>query len=174
MLNGILATTEQDRMFTNLETHQTFALERVAAIATKLHEPLRQWFTVNREISQLEWLYRPYLLLFKREFSSSVVARLWDSFFAAEKPHSFPRFFLAAILILLFPKLMLATNGSIEEVISLSDESIRDIDGLAALNLAIALEERISGEGNEWIYDNLPENTLWRDYSPKLFQIPSL
>jgi hypothetical protein len=54
MLNGILTTTEQDRMFTNLNEHQTFALERVAAIAMRLHEPLNNWFGVNREISQLE------------------------------------------------------------------------------------------------------------------------
>jgi hypothetical protein len=123
------------------------------------------------EIAELNWLYRPYLLLFKREFSAEVVSRLWDSFFAAAKPYSFPRFFLAAILVILFPKLMLRTNGSIEDVTSLSDQIIADVNGLAALNVAIGLEDQLSQDGASRIFDNLPDNAAWRDYDPAFFEL---
>ena len=166
MLKGIMKTMQQDRMFTELSAHQQFAMERVYTIATFLHKPLKQWLLAN-EISELIFLYRPLLLLFKREFPSDVVGRLWDTFFAAVKPYSMPRFFLAALLMIMFPRLV-QTNGSLGDVMSLSDKIISEIDGNMAVNLAIGLEERMisSGPQNEWVLEPLPSKSEYIDYVP--------
>lgn len=171
MLKGIMSTMQQDRMFTELSDHQQFAMERVHAIATFLHKPLKKWL-VDNEIGELIFLYRPLLLLFKREFSPEVVGRLWDTFFAAPKPYSMPRFFLAALLMIMFPKLV-QTNGSLGDVMSLSDKIISEVDGNMAVNLAIGLEERLiaSGPENEWVLEPLPCKSEYIDYVPHFLSL---
>jgi hypothetical protein len=172
MLAGVLSTMQQDRMFTELALHQQFAMERVHAMATNVHKPLKDWLAKHK-ITELMFLYRPLLLLFKREFSADVVARLWDSFFSAEKPDSFPRFVLSALLIIMFPKLILETNGNLGDVMAASDALISEIDGLMALNLAVGLEQNIKDGGPEiaWILESLPERAENRDYDSKYLSL---
>jgi hypothetical protein len=172
MLAGVLSTMQQDRMFTELALHQQFAMERVHAMATRFHEPLKRWLAKNH-ITELMFLYRPLLLLFKREFAADVVARLWDSFFAAVKPDSFPRFLLSALLIIMFPRLVLETSGDLGDVMSASEVMLSEIDGLMALNLAVGLEQNIRDGGTEaaWILASLPEKAEFRDYKSKYLSL---
>jgi hypothetical protein len=157
-------------MFTLLAEHEEFAMERVFGIVKVVHKPLKKWLLAH-EIQQLLFLYRPLLLLFKRDFPSEVVCRIWDSFLAAERPFSLPRFFLAAALIAMFPKLMLRTDGAVGEVMAMTDQIFPEVDGLVALNLAIGLQDALLGEKYEWIFDNLPERAEKREYEPKFFKL---
>ncbi|OHT05329.1 TBC domain containing protein [Tritrichomonas foetus] len=168
LLCGMMATMQHDRMFTELAPHQQFAMERAYEITKRTNPPLREWLVEN-ELTELFFLYRPILLLFKREFDLSFVYRLWDSFFSHTKPFSFPRFFLAAVLMILFPRLMLHTKGGIGDVMSLTDRIIGSIDGYAALNIAIGLQERInaSGKTTEWALAALPDKSEYRQYQSK-------
>jgi hypothetical protein len=170
MLCGIMSEMQQDRMFTQLHDQEVIAMERVFRIVQVVHKPLKKWLRAN-QLTDLLFLYRPLLLLFKREFSGKVVCRIWESFLAAEKPFCLPRFFLAAALILMFPKLMLRTDGTVGEVMSKTDQIFPEVDGLMALNLAIGLQAALAGEQNEMVFDNLPEKAVNRDYQPRFLNL---
>jgi hypothetical protein len=111
--------------------------------------------------------------LVKRELPIVVVSRFWDSFFPGETPFCFPKFFMAAVLILLFSRLMPRTNGSIEEGTALSDQFMEAVGELAVLNLAIGLEDRLGRKGTDWIFDKLPDDAQFQDYVPTFFELKS-
>ena len=69
--------------------------------------------------------------------------------------------------MIMFPRLV-QTNGSLGDVMSLSDKIISEIDGNMAVNLAIGLEERMisSGPQNEWVLEPLPSKSEYIDYVP--------
>ncbi|KAH0795862.1 TBC domain containing protein [Histomonas meleagridis] len=172
LLCGILSITQQDRMFADLAGVQQFVVDRVLAISTMYHSSLKKWITKNN-LGSLVFLYRPIILLCKREFPMAIVLRIWDSFLSHPKTYAFTRFFLAGLLIELFPYLMMQTNGCAGDVMNLTDRIIGTIDGMATLNLAVELEE-ICQTGNrqlEWILEELPDKTEIRDYQPKLLKL---
>lgn len=170
MLVGVMAVMQHDRIFTELSEHSKLVMKMVHDIATFNNKRLKNWLERN-EIKDLMFLYRPILLLFKREFPPEIVARLWDSFFAANEPYSMPRFVLAALLLIMFPKFRQQTNGSLGEVMTMCDKCMREVDGLDALNLAIGLEEQMATSGNGWAMQELPEKVQYRDYVPQLFRL---
>lgn len=135
ILDGILTVTHHEQLFTDMSKNQRFVLERVLSIA-RVHEPLKEWLMHSDCEEPLLFLYRPYLLLYKRDFGMDLITRIWDSFFAAENPTYFHRYFTAAILILLYPQLLLNTNGSLGEVVQMADGTIKTLDPLLALNMA--------------------------------------
>lgn len=171
-LCGLMSVTQHDRMFTDLLRCQEFAMERTMKIISIFHPALNTWLIQN-ELSNLIFLYRPFLLLFKREFDTTVVARMWDSLFSCERAYSFPRFFLVSIAFLLFPKLLLHTNGSIGDVMAVTDSNISKIDAHQAMNLSIGLEENLSKYGHQYdfVLQPMPQKAEYRDYNPSYFHI---
>lgn len=172
LLVGFMNTMQQDRMFTELAPHQQIAMESVHEIVTTVDEPIKNWLC-NNDLKELFFLYRPFLLLFKREFNFDFVLRLWDAFFSHPKPYLFPRFFLAAVLMELFPRLMLHTKGGIGDVMSLTDKIISSINGITTLNLAIGLEETFhqKGKNAEGVLTQLPDKKQYRGYSSKFLNL---
>ena len=172
LLCGLMTTMQHDRMFTELASHQQFTMERAYEITKKTNPPVREWLDEN-ELTGLFFLYRPILLLFKREFDLKFVFRLWDSFFSHPKPYSFPRFFMSAVLMMLFPRLMLHTKGGMGDVMSMTDKIISSIDGYTTLNVAIGLQERINslGKATDWALASLPEKSDFINYRSKYLKI---
>ena len=172
LLCSLMTTMQHDRMFTDLAKHQQFVMERTYAIIKATHKPLNEWLDEN-ELTELFFLYRPILLLFKREFEYEFVFRLWDCFFSHSKPYTFPRFFLSAVLIELFPRLMLHTKGGIGDVMSLTDKIIGSLNGLSTLNIAIGLQEKMdeAGKAEEWALEPLPEVNEYRSYRSQFLKI---
>lgn len=172
LLCSLMNTMQQDRMFTDLAKHQQFAMERTYAIIKATHKPLNEWLVEN-ELTELFFLYRPILLLFKREFEIKFVFRLWDCFFSHSRPYTFPRFFLSAVLIQLFPRLMLHTKGGIGDVMSLTDKIIGSLNGHSTLNIAIGLQEIMNeaGKTEEWALAPLPEKAEYRSYRSQFLKI---
>lgn len=172
LLCSLMTTMQQDRMFTDLAKHQQFVMERAYAIIKSIHKPLNEWLDEN-ELTELFFLYRPILLLFKREFDYKFVFRLWDCFFSHSKPYTFPRFFLSAVLIELFPRLMLHTKGGMGDVMSLTDKIIGSLNGYSTLNIAIGLQEKMNeaGKAEEWALQPLPEVTEYRSYRSQFLNV---
>ena len=172
MLCGIMSTIQQNRMFTELSQHQQFIMERSLAIATFYHRSLKKWLHSN-ELNNLIFLYRPILLLFKREFKISIVMRIWDSFFSHEIPYSFPRIYLSSLLIHLFPYYLFQTNGNLGDVMSLTDSVMPTLNGVEILNLAINLEEKLRATDKDvqWVFEKLPEKAENRKAQPKYMKL---
>ena len=165
---GMMNLTSYDRFFVRLDQQQHFVLERSAAIATSVHQPLKNLLD-KKELSGLSFLFRPILLLFKREFKSEEVPRLWDSVFTAEAPYCFPRFIAAAILIIIYPKLLLHTDGTLGEVMTVLDGSMERTEVKSVLQIAINLIDKVAPpyEKHNFIYEQLPDIKKLRNYTPK-------
>ena len=162
LLIGFMEITQQDRLFTNLVPHQQFMLERTKKIVTSVHKPLHIWLEKNK-LDNLIFLYRPTLLMLKRDFPINIVQRIWDAILSAPKPVVFFRCIMSSVLILLFPKLLLQTNGSLEEAVSISDSNIPNLDPKTLLRIAYKLEEQLT---NGWECEDLPYDTQYLKYEP--------
>lgn len=174
MLTAILSVSQLDRLMTDMARQQQFLLERTCAMAMRVHPPLRKWLS-QTENTNLLFIYRPYLLLYKRDFPAETVVRLWDSFFAAERQSSFHRYFTAAILIALYPKFLLYTNGSLGEVVQLTDDEIQRLDALMCLSMAHGLECMSMKDLThlEWELQDLPIDSGFTDYIPTMLFVKS-
>ena len=138
---AMMRVTQQDRMFTDLVKQQEFAFERVFAIIQEFHRPLAEWLQTNK-LDNMIFMYRQLILLFKREFEPNMVKRLWDSLFAHAHPWAQSRFFCAALMIVAFPRLLLETNGTIEEVMNEVDRAIAEADVEECIGLADILSQK--------------------------------
>lgn len=160
--------THHNRMFTDLATHQNLISERSFAIASHFHQPLSKWLQ-DQNLSDLTFLYRPILLLFKREFSIPNVYSIWDMFFSSAKPFSSPRFFMASILIQLFPKLLLVSDGSMGGAMSVTDSTISTLDTDTLIRMSKSLYEKCDSS-LIWAQETLPPPPGLKDYEPKFFK----
>lgn len=170
MLVHMLEILQQDRLFTDMVHNQRFVLERVYEIITKAHGPLRRWLN-GTENASLFFVFRPLLLVYKRDFKRHVVLRIWDSLFAAEMPYAFIRHFTAAVVFLLYPKFLLNKAQSSGEVLQTADDRITTLDGVTVLRIATSLwKNTVSDSSREWEIQEIPNTNILRDYVPLLFK----
>lgn len=162
---GMMELTQQDRLFVDLADHQAFVLDRTAAIASAVHPPIKALLH-NSELNDLSFLFRPILLLFKRAFKMDDVWRVWDSIFTAESPHCFSRFIGAAILVILFPKFLIHTNGSLGEVMCFTDGFLDQLDVKYVLQLASSLEKELAkpNPNHDYTCEPIPTHDDLRKY----------
>lgn len=170
---GMMELTEHERLFSNLATGQRFVLERAATIATSVHLPLQQLLK-KYDLVSMDFLLRPILLLFKRNFKSDDLYRLWDLLFAAEHPHCYPRFIAAACLIMVYPKLLLHTDGTLGEVMSVLEGALEKTEIEPVLNITKNLikEVALPFEKHNYIYESLHEIEKFRNYKSKYLKFP--
>lgn len=169
---GMMELTQQERLFTDLAEHQDFVLKRIAKIATSVHKPLKNLLKQSEELNTLSFLFKPVILLFKRAFKPMDLYRLWDSLFTAESPPCFSRFVAAAVLILLFPKLLIHTNQTLGEVMSFADGFIGEADVASVIDLASLLMKKIEKGTTlyDFVYEPVPDKGNYRRYHPKYFK----
>ena len=169
LLTATLSQTQLDRLMTDMMPQQQFLLERACSMATRFHPPLLAWLNQTENTSLL-FIYRPYLLLYKRDFPADTVLRLWDSFFASPSPSCFHRYFTAAILIELYPKFLLYTNGSLGDVVQITDSALERLNPLTCLAIATHLEKQSRKDlpHVEWELQDLPIDLNFIDYVPSL------
>ncbi|OHT12066.1 TBC domain containing protein [Tritrichomonas foetus] len=173
ILDGIMCLLHHDRMFTEIVKNQIFQMERIVAIIAAVHSPLQRWL-IKSNNNNLLFMYGSYLLLFKRDFEGDIskTLRIWDSFFAAENPVVFPRVFLASILILLYPKFLFNTDGTIGEVMDVTKATFPKLDIFEILNISAQIQEKVLNEEGgllNWVLLDLPTKTEYLDYVSKYF-----
>lgn len=165
---GLMDVTQHERLFSNLGTNQKFVLQRTAAIATAYHPPLKK-LLASPELSELSFLFRPILLLFKRAFKVDDLFRLWDAIFTSNSPQCFIRFVGAAILIIIFPKLLIQTDQSLGEVMLFADSFMEKVSIDSVLHLAELLMKKFpkSHPLHDYVYELTPIKDQHRQYTPK-------
>jgi len=167
----MMKLTHHDRLFADLSTNQSFILKNSAEIAFSIHNPLKKLLS-SSELDQLSFLFRPLLLLFKREFKTEDLFRLWDSIFSADFPHTFSRFLLATAILLLYPKFVIHTDGSLGSVMSVTDGFLETVNVSSLIQLTISLMNN-SMKSNPSISIYIKEIPLKRDhleFSSKYFK----
>ena len=165
---NMMNSTQHYRLFNLLDVGKQFILERAATIATSVHKPLKRLLNQN-ELNGLDFLFRPVLLLFKREFKFDELLRLWDSMFAFDYPFCFPRFIAAALLIIVYPKFLIHTNGSLGEVMAVLDGSMEKMEVKSVLQIAASLIDSVKEpfKKHKFIYEELKSSQKLKDYVPK-------
>lgn len=160
--------THHFRLFSLLDGGKQFILERSATIATSVHRPLKTLLDKN-ELNGLDFLFRPVLLLFKREFKLEELLRLWDSMFASDYPFVFPRFVAASLLIIVYPKFLLHTNGSLGEMMAVLDGTMEKMEVKSVLQIAFSLIESVKEpfKKHKFIYEALKASKKLVNYVPK-------
>jgi hypothetical protein len=168
----MMELTHHERLFTHLVGQQAFVLKRTRIVATAVHRPLKQLLK-SRELNGLSFLFRPMILMYKRAFHSDQLWRLWDAIFTSEAPACFTRFVSAAILILLFPKMLLHTNGTLGEVMNFADGFLGEMDITAVLTLAHCLTMKIdkAHPKHDIAYEPIPDRDTYRRYLPKYLNL---
>lgn len=167
ILVGILKTLVHGRLFNNLFDNQKFILEKIYNIASRIDPPFKKWaeFSSNTNII---FMFRPYLLLFKRDFLIPNLLRVWDCFFSSKYKSAFPRIFTTSILLLLFPKYLSSLDETLGEIVQITDTSIIQIDPIIALNLAYKIQEKILKFNNsQWLFEEIPESEEFIELKPK-------
>lgn len=157
---------QQDRVFSDLAKNQEILLEKVFAIVEYFHKPLTTWMH-SKELESLTFVFRHILLLFKREFDFDTILRIWECFLCQEKPYICPRFFLAAIIMEIFPKMLLETDGSMGEVMDAADRASKMLDAQKLIELSDLLREQI-GFKVQHAVESLPKNVQLKDSIPSL------
>jgi hypothetical protein len=177
-LCGLFEITHQDRLFAGINLHEDSAqrmlLGCVTDIAAQVH-PLLGDLLKSPELESFGFILRPVLLLFKRELGYENVLRLWDAIFTAEFQYCFSRFIGAAVLILSYPNLMLYTNGTLGEVMTVVDHVLEKTNVHSLIPLATALMNEIGHpatpgvKGN--VYMELRRDTEYREFRSSFFPI---
>ena len=82
MLTAILSAAQLDRAMTWHANSNFYSNEHVPWQCVSIVRD------ANSENTNLVFIFKPYLLLYKRDLPPETVVRLWYSFFAAERPNS--------------------------------------------------------------------------------------
>lgn len=169
---GLMKVTQHERLFTEIGDHQKFVLERASVIASSVHHPLEELLK-SEDLTELSFLFRPLLLLFKREFKTDELYRLWDAILTSSSPPIYTRFIAAAIIILAYPKLLLHTNGTIGEVMNVLDGTMEKTEVTSVIQLANTLIEKITPNHPKYnfIYSLIPEKSNHKNFKSKYFQM---
>lgn len=142
---GLLRLTQNDLLFRDILNNQEFLTERTFEIASSIHPVLHNWFDTYN-FSKLVFIYRSFLLLFKRDFDHEFVMRLWDIIFTCEKPKIFPRFFAAAMVIETFPAV--TASDDLGSLIENYEKSIKYLSQDSLLDIAFYLYDKYKHETN--------------------------
>jgi hypothetical protein len=167
----LLKVTQHRELFTDLGTGQAFLCKRVLAIATEIH-PLVGALLSAPDLEGLTFMFRPLLLLFKREFKEKTdVYRLWDSLLTAKQPYSFIRFVEASICILSYPKLVTHSDGTLGAVMTVMDGAMAGYTAAAVLQLTNAIMEELETRQVPEIRDPFPVNQEYLEYRSRYFPL---
>lgn len=168
--DGMLKMTQQEHVFTKLWEQERFVVDCTFRIGCEVYEPLKD--LLSGELSGAPFLFKSFLLLFKRDFTTAGVLRVWDSMFSYEEPHLFPRFFGAAMLILVYPRILLHTDGSVGEVMNAFDGAIERTDAWTVLQLCTSIAKRMDEQRRNrthGLFDSIPRLMELRDFHSKYF-----
>ena len=114
------------------------------------------------------------MLLFKRDFKIDDLLRLWDSIFTCETPHLFPRFVCAAMLILVYPKLVAHTNGTLGAVMNAFDGTMEKIDVSSVLQISkalMAIIQKARPEETLFMFEPVPDHDRFREFRSRFFPL---
>jgi hypothetical protein len=177
---SFMELTGQDRLFENISVNDPAVLEYAKAIALSVHPDLGVRLSAP-DLKSIQFMFRPVLLLFKREFSQQDLLRLWDSFIAADAPWAYARFIAAALLILAFPKLLLHTSGTLGEAMTVMDATMLKTSVQPVLKLTNALIREVgSGRKNgepkkgglsKTVYAKLETRNDFKEYRSPYFPL---
>jgi hypothetical protein len=166
-----LHVTQHERLFADLGPGQAFLCDKVTQIASAVHPHIGELLALP-DLEGLTFLFRPLLLMFKREFKNPAdVYRLWDSLITAEHPDSFVKFAGAAICILSYPKLITHSDGTIGAVMTVMDGAMAGYTAAAVLQLTNAIMEEMETKKIPGIMDPIPINEDYLDYRSKYFPL---
>lgn len=169
----LMKVTHHERMFTDLNGHQKFVCQRITAITNAVH-PLLEELVNSTELQDLPFMFRPLLLLFKRDFKTSDLLRLWDSMLTYAHPYVFPRFVGAALLILIYPKFLMHTNGTLGSAMTTLEASMERQDVWTVLQLTSRLLARMDKRDNQlnrFVTEEVPDFDEWRSFRSKYFPL---
>jgi hypothetical protein len=167
----LLKITHHERLFRDLGAGQDFLCQRVVQIAAAVHPQVGVLMS-SPELEGLTFMFRPLLLLFKREFKNPAdVYRLWDSMLTAEQPHCFVRFVAAAICVLSYPKLVTHSDGSLGAVMTVMDGAMAGYTAAAVLQLTDAVMRELEEKELPAVVDPLPVVEEFLEYRSKYFTL---
>ncbi|KAH0790904.1 TBC domain containing protein [Histomonas meleagridis] len=172
---GLMELTRQDLIFIDLSKSQEFVLSKTMEIIKEIHKPLYKLLE-EEGVSNIIFMFRPIILLFKREFKYNEIFRLWDSIITA-KNSAYPRFIAAALLILIYPKFLLHTKGHVEHFMMIMNEYLEKTNVNSVLNLTNALCDEIEKvtkndqKKRKQILKPLHKETRLCDYQPIYMKI---
>ena len=169
----MMETTQQDRIFGDLDACQQFVLNNAAEIAYTIHKSLKKLISES-EITNVSFLFQSLLLLFKRDFKFPDVMRIWDSILSSAQPFIFPRYIISAILILLFPKLLIHTDGSMSGAMDVTGGFLENANVNAILQLSFSLNtyvDNLSPIEKKSLIQPIAKNKVDISYKPKLFKL---
>ena len=165
--------TQQDRIFGDLNVGQNFVLSMASEIAFIIHTPLKKLITES-EVSNISFHFQSILLLYKRDFKEPDLFRVWDSIISSPKPYAFPRFISAAILILMFPKLLVHSDGSLCEAMDVTGGFLENVNIERILRLTFSISKYVDelpvNEKNS-LLQPIPHSTTDLKYKPKMLKL---
>ena len=170
---GLMEVTQHERMFTDMNEQQKFVCARISAITRTVHPPLEELIN-STELQELPFMFRPLLLMFKRDFKTNDLLRLWDSMLTYAHPFVFPRFVGAALLILIYPKFLMHTNGSLGSAMTTLEASMERQDVWTVLQLTTKLLAKLDKRDNDlnrFIAEELPDFGEDRSFRSKYFPL---
>lgn len=171
---SVMNITQQDRVFGDLEHTKNFVIEKAATLAKILHPPLRNIIGESKEINDMIFLFSPYILLFKRDFKLPDVYRVWDTIFTCSCPYLFARYILTAVLLLIFPKMLIKTDGALWEVMGITDGFLQNADVRCILQLALTISEKVKKLPKDSYNDitmPISWNTAHSAFKPKFMKL---
>ena len=160
---------QQDRLFYDLSERQEIVLDQIFQILSYFDPPFAEWYRKN-EMESLIFIYRPVLILFRREFSTDDLIMIWEYFLTVKNPYVFPRFFAAAILMQVFPKLLFESDGTIGNAMTLTDETTPKLSAKETLILANKLR-KLLGYKIQFSVEPLSKNYRYTDSQSKFLRI---
>lgn len=170
MFVNLLKTSHHDLIFENMASNQAFIAERVLEIVSPYNTAMNNWLKTQK-LTKLLFLYRSYLLQYKRDFSDEYVKRIWDTFYSSEDPVAFPRFFAAALLFDVFPAITISDRGNLGDVMEAYENSLHWIDQNELLNFGIAFYENAKKDSNsDWLFMDFPNKQKESNFKPKYFK----
>ena len=167
--------TQQDLLFANLEKTQDFVLQLIADIATEVHPPLAELLG-SKEFSDVSFMFRIVLLLFKRKFRPNELYRLWDSIISSPIPSVYPRFIAASILITLYPKILISAQNSLGDAMSIADTYMEsdELEKVFQITNTLLRKSQKPTNRHQKYYESIPRNTSLVQYRPKYLNFVSI
>ena len=160
---------QQDRLFYDLSERQEIVLDQVFMIISFFDKPFVDWYQ-KHETESLFFIYRPILLLFKREFDTDEVLTVWEYFMTIKNPYVFPRFFATALLLQIFPKLLFESDGSVGEAMAVTDKTIGLLSAKETLHFANKMRKTI-GYKVQYAVEPLSKNMRYTDNHSKYLKL---
>lgn len=164
---NFLDITKQSVVFSDLGFAKEFLLKRTCKIIKYIHKPLND-FISNQNFSELIFMFGPLLLLFKRQFVNSELLRLWDSIITSDL-NSYPRFITASLVILIYPKFLIHTDGTLGQLSGIMDNYLENVNVNSVINLTNSLLNEINNsqipkKEKDYIFEPIFQQNTLKEY----------